>query len=80
MIEFTSHALRKITQRNLKKAWVRETIKNPEYVLSSYGNREIAYKKKGKLYLAVIFVREEGNLIVLTTYWDKRFKPPKEAL
>jgi hypothetical protein len=80
VIEFTDHALRKMFQRNLKKAWVRETLSKPEYAYQSYQNREIAYRKIGKLYLAVVFVREEKGLVVLTAHWDKRFKPKKEAL
>lgn len=79
MIEFTHHAERKIRQRELKKKWVRETLSNPEFVIPSYGEREIAYKKIGKLYLAVIFVKEERDLVVLTAHWEKRFKSPKEG-
>lgn len=79
MIEFTDHANRKIKQRNLKKTWIRETLKKPEFVIPSYGERKVAYKKIGKLYLAVIFIEEDKNLIVLTTHWEKEFKPPKEA-
>ena len=80
MIEFTDHALRKIVQRNLKKAWVKETLDKPEYIYPSYQNREIAYRKIGKLYLAVVFIREGKDMIILTAYWDKSFKPKKEAL
>lgn len=67
-------------QRNLKKAWVTETLDKPEYTYPSHQNREIAYRKIGKLYLAVVFIREANNLIVLTAHWDKSFKPKKEAL
>ena len=81
MIEFTGHADRKIKQRNLKKALVKETLNKPDYVLPGYSNREISYKKIVKLYLAVVFVREEDKIIVLTAYWDKSFKSKKkEAL
>lgn len=79
MIEFTRHANRKIKQRNLKKAWVRETLKNSEFVIPSYGERKVAYKKIGKLYLAVVFVEEDKNLVVLTAHWEKGFKPTKEV-
>ena len=79
MIEFTDHAQRKIVQRNLKKSWINETLNKPEYSYTSYANREIAYKKIGKLYLAVVFVREKGNMVVLTAHWDKNFKPEKEV-
>ena len=78
MIEFTDHALRKMLQRNLKKAWVKETLNKPDYTYPSYQNREIAYKKIGKLFLAVVFIREENSIVVLTAYWDKSFKPKRK--
>ena len=77
MIQFTDHAERKIKQRNLKKAWIRKVVENPEYVVKSYGNRRVAYRKIGKLYLATVFVKEKNNLVVLTAHWDKAFKPDK---
>ncbi len=80
MIEFTDHASRKMAQRNLKKAWIKETLEKPEYIYPSYQNREIAYRKIGKLYLAVVFIREEENLVVLTSHWDNEFKPKKKEV
>lgn len=79
MIEFTLHANRKIKQRSLKKAWIRATLEKPEFLVPSYGDRKIAYKKIGKLYLAVIFIEEENNLIVITAHWEKGFKPDKKG-
>lgn len=77
MIEFTNHAKRKIKQRNLKEAWILETLKNPDFVFPSYKNREIAFKKIGKLYLAVIFTKEGQNVLILTAHWEKSFKPER---
>lgn len=79
MIEFTLHAERKISQRQLKKKWIREVLKKPEFVIKSYNERKIAYKKIEKMYLAVVFVEEDNNLIVLTSHWEKAFKPIKEG-
>lgn len=79
MIELTHHAQRKIRQRDLRKAWVQETLRNPEFTVSSYRDRKIAYKRIGKLYLAVVFVEEEKNLVVITAHWEEGFKPPKEV-
>lgn len=79
MIEFTLHAERKISQRQLKKKWIREVLKKSEFVIKSHGGRKIAYKKIEKMYLAVVFVKEGKNLIVLTSHWEKAFKPVKET-
>ena len=69
-----------MVQRNLKKAWVKGTLNKPEYTYPSYQNRKIAYRKIGKLYLAVVFISKGKNLVVLTAHWDKSFKPKKETL
>jgi len=69
-----------MVQRNLKKAWVKGTLNKPEYTYPDYQNREIAYRKIGKLYLAVVFIREGKDLVVLATHWDKSFTPKKETL
>ena len=77
MIEYTNHALRKIKQRHLRKEWIQRTLENPEFKRKGYSNREIAYKKIGKLYLSVVFMKENKNTVVLTAHWDKSFKPEK---
>lgn len=76
MIIFTNHAKRKIAQRKLKKTWVEKTTKNPEFVRKGYGNRKLAYRKIGKMYLKVVFVEEEADLIVLTAHFEKGVKLP----
>ena len=77
MIEFTNHAKRKIKERRLKKAWIVKTIKESDFTFASRSKRKIAYKKFTKLYLAVIYTKEKNNLIVITSHWDKDFKPKK---
>lgn len=76
VIEFTNHAKRKIKQRNLKEKWIKETVLNPEFVKNSYQNRQIAYKRYGKLYLKVVFVKEGDKIIVLTAHFEKGAKLP----
>lgn len=77
MIEYTDLAERKIKQRQLKKKWIEITLQTPEYVHQSYSNRKIAYKKVNKLYLAVIFVKENRRIVIITAHWEKSFKPSK---
>jgi len=40
---------------------------------------KVAYRKIGRLYLAVIFVEEDKNLVVITAHWEKGFKPNKKG-
>ena len=69
MIIFTQHSLLKLKQRKIPKELVVETLKNPEHISESYSNREVLYKKFGRLYLKVIFRKEEKYIIIITQYW-----------
>lgn len=39
----------------------------------------IAYKKIEKLFLAVVSIKEDGNIVVITAHWEKGFKLIKEV-
>lgn len=69
MIIFSSHSLAKLKQRNLKKELVIETLTDPDSTKPSHGDRTIAFKKFGKLYLKVVFRKEGANIIVITQHW-----------
>jgi len=72
-IEFSDHAERKIKQRNLSKKYIRDTIIRPDYVFETHGARYIAYKKIKRLYLAVVYIKEDGRTIIITAHWEKTF-------
>jgi hypothetical protein len=74
MIIFTQHALLKLKQRNILKKLVTEVFKNPDYILESYSDRKIIYKKFSRLYLKVIYREESENIVVITQYWTKTIK------
>lgn len=73
-IIFTSHALLKLIQREIPRRMVTEALKSPDYKISSYSNRLIAYKKFVKLYLKVVYKIEGNNILVITQYWVKKLK------
>jgi len=77
MIIFTQHALLKLKQRRISQETVRKTLKSPDYKFPSYLDRKIVYKKFGKLYLKVIYRKEERNIIVITQHWEERPKSLK---
>jgi len=74
MIIFTQHALLKLKQRDIPKGLVLKTLEFPDYQFSTHGNREIKYKKFGRLYLKVIYKKEQGDIIVITQYWEENPK------
>jgi predicted DNA-binding protein YlxM (UPF0122 family) len=72
MIIFTHHSLAKLQQRNIKKSAVVETIKNPNHIIKTYGNRIVIFKKFDKLYLKVVFKKEKKNTIIITQHWTRK--------
>ena len=73
MIIFTSHSLLKLKQRKISKAKVIETLKNPDYVAEGYTNRKIALKRFDKLYLKVIYKKENKDIVIITQYFTSKF-------
>ena len=74
MIIFTNHALLKLKQRRISKTVVKNTLKSPDYKFPSYSGRMIAYKKFDKLYLKVVYKKEDNNIIVITQHWEEKPK------
>ena len=79
MIELSDHAVRKMEQRHLKKEWVLQVLDKPDEQRESYGDRIIAYRKIGKLYLAVVYKKEGTQITVITAHWEKGFTIKKEV-
>lgn len=70
-IIFSNHAEIKIKQRKLSKELINKTIIAPNFIVPSHSNRERAYKKFGKQYLEVVFVKEKGKerVVIITAHW-----------
>ena len=75
MIIFTKHGLLKLAQRKIGKKFVLKTLSQPDYTKTSYGNRQMVFKKFGKLYLKVVFRKEGKNLIIITQHWVEKISP-----
>ena len=73
-IVFTKHAKIKLRHRRVEKKLVENALSSPDFFRPSYGNREVAYKKVGRSYLAVVFRRENGSYIVITEHWVAKLK------
>lgn len=71
-IIFSAHSLLKLKQRNISKLQVIQTVKKPDKILLSLSNRKLAYKRFGKLYLKVVFVRENDKLTVITQHYEEK--------
>ncbi|MBU3942983.1 DUF4258 domain-containing protein [Patescibacteria group bacterium] len=74
MIFFSEHALLKLKQRNIPRIFVEKALMFPDYDFPSYSDRNIVYKKIGKLYLKVIFTKKDDNLFIITQHWEEKPK------
>ncbi|OGC86170.1 MAG: hypothetical protein A2V73_07625 [candidate division Zixibacteria bacterium RBG_19FT_COMBO_42_43] len=68
-IVLTEHARDRLSQRNIRKRDVIQTLKNPDRILKSFGRRKIAVKSIKEKTLEVVFREEKNILIVITSYW-----------
>lgn len=72
-IEFTRHALKKLKHRTLREQDVIKAILKPEKLVLDK-NRFNAFRKFGKLYLKVVFVRLGDVAIVITQHLTDKLK------
>ena len=73
-IIFTKHLRIKLEQRKINKAFVLETIKNPDLTRPTYGFREELYRKFSRLFIKVIIKKKNKHIIILTAHWVAKTK------
>ena len=67
-ILFTWHALEKLTERKITKQMVTATINTPSKLISD-AEKFYAFRKFGRKYLKVIFVRGESEVKIITQHF-----------
>lgn len=68
-IKFSPHAKKRLKQRSVSESQARLTILNPDFTLAADRNRIIARKKLNGKSLEVVYVKENGKVIVITLYY-----------
>ncbi len=75
---FTEHARKRIKERSISEARIREALENPSKILSDDDGRLLikkVYKKKGKERLLLIVVTKyQGNLNIITVIETSKVK------
>ncbi len=74
MIKFTEHVETRLEERNITKEQIGEAIGSPDVVLPARANRSIAIKKFENNFLKVVFIKDQGDIIVITTHWISKLK------
>ncbi|KPK75080.1 MAG: hypothetical protein AMJ89_04915 [candidate division Zixibacteria bacterium SM23_73] len=68
-IIYTDHTRIRMNQRDITEADIKMTLGSPDQIFPSFGGRKCARKMiKGET-LEVVFVKENDQTIVITTYW-----------
>ena len=69
MLIYTSHAERRIKQRNLSRSQIEETVLQPDRVLPGFRERMLAQRGFSGNILEVVYRQERKITIILTAYW-----------
>ena len=74
MIKFTEHVEFRLEERGITKKQIIECLENPDVTLPTKANRQITIKKFETLFLKTVFVKENSDIIVITTHWISKVK------
>lgn len=68
-IVFSKHVRERMLQRGINEETIKDIIRKPDYIKTSFGSRKIATKKLDRLW-HVIFVEEENKIVIISIYFD----------
>jgi len=68
-IQYSPHAKKRLKQRGITKDQARLAVLNSDYAQQTDRNRIIARKKLNGKTLEIIYVKENGKIIVITLYY-----------
>ena len=67
-IVLSSHAKKRLFERNVNIKYVQDTIAMPDYTISR-NNKKEAYKKISNKILKVVYIEEDNYIKVITLIW-----------
>jgi len=65
---FTKHANQRLSERNIKIKYVKETIEFPDYTITK-NNKVEAHKKINDKTLKVVYIKEDKFIKIVTLIW-----------
>lgn len=68
-VVFSSHVRQRMLERDINEETVKEILKSPDNIKTSFDERKIASKKIEKNW-HVVFKEEEGKVIVISVFFD----------
>lgn len=68
-IVYTDHTKIRMKQRGITQEDIKLTLRSPDRIFPSFGGRKCARKIIRGETLEVVFVKENDEIVVITTYW-----------
>jgi hypothetical protein len=68
-IIYTDHTKIRMKQRDIAEEDIKIALSNPDEIFPSFGGRKCARKIIRGETLEVVFVKENDQTVVITTYW-----------
>ena len=74
-VKFSKHAERQLKERNIEPELIKETLENPEQIVTAGRDRKIAqriYRRQGRDFLLRVVFSEQGHPEIITMYWTSK--------
>lgn len=68
-IIYTDHTRIRMKQRDITEEDIKTTLSHPDQIFPSFGGKKCARKMIRRKTLEVVFVKENDQTVVITTYW-----------
>jgi hypothetical protein len=70
-IVYTAHARQRMAARGISDEMVRQALEMPEERGTGYRNRRLAYRRFSQGRIKVVYVEQEGRIVVITVMWEE---------
>jgi len=71
---YTKHSRARINEREISVRQVELTVRSPDNVRASFGDRCIAQKHFRNKIAEVVYTNVRGRIVIITAYWLEEFK------
>jgi len=67
-IIFSKHVRQRMLQRGINEETVKDIVKNPDFVKTSFSGRKVATKKLEKIW-HVVYAKEKEKVTIISVYF-----------
>ena len=70
-IVYTVHARQRMVLRGITDEMVRQALEMPDERDTGYRDRSLAYRRFPQGCIKVVYVKEQGQMVVITVMWEE---------